>query len=99
MTEPGGVTPDGPVDDLTAAEPIVSAGDDSGGTAEPARAEEPEKVEEPEIVDGSAGNAPSAAKLKPARRLSSRPVARPNARLADVARPVPNLLPAGQSGA
>jgi cell division protein FtsQ len=52
MTEPGGVTPDEPVDDLTAAEPIVNAGDDDGGTAEPARAEEAEELEEPEIVEG-----------------------------------------------
>jgi cell division protein FtsQ len=49
MTEPDGVTPDEPVDDLTAAEPIADAGDDDGSADEPARAEEPE---EPEVVEG-----------------------------------------------
>jgi cell division protein FtsQ len=54
MTEPGGVTPEQPVDDLTAADPIAVAGDDDDDrdTAEPAQADEPEKPEEPEIVEG-----------------------------------------------
>src|SRR5947209_5455484 len=53
MTEPGGVTPDEPVDDLTAAEPIAVAGDDDDqDTAEPAQTEESEKPEEPEVAEG-----------------------------------------------
>ncbi|MDT5204893.1 MAG: cell division protein FtsQ [Mycobacterium sp.] len=54
MTEPGGVTPEEPVDDLTAGEPIAVAGDDDDdrGAAEPAHPEEPEGSDEPEIVEG-----------------------------------------------
>jgi cell division protein FtsQ len=54
MTEPGGVTPEEPVEDLTAGEPIAVAGDDDDGrgAAEPAHAEEPETPDEPEIVEG-----------------------------------------------
>jgi cell division protein FtsQ len=49
MTEPDGVTPDEPVEDLTAAEPTAAAagGDDDGGAAEPEQAEEAEVVEGP----------------------------------------------------
>ncbi len=89
MTEPDDVTPDEPVEDLTAAEPVTDAGDDDGSAAEPAGAEEPKSPKNPTSSRGrgveSAGNAPSAAKLKPGRRLSSRPAARPNVRLADAA--------------
>jgi cell division protein FtsQ len=47
MTEPDDVTPDDPVDDATAAEPIADAGDDEGGADEPGGGEEPEIVEGP----------------------------------------------------
>lgn len=41
MTEPAGATPDGPVDEVTAAEPIGNVGESDGTTAEPESADEP----------------------------------------------------------
>jgi cell division protein FtsQ len=52
MTESGGVTPDEPVDDLSAGEPIAVVGDHDSDAAEPAQREEPKNPEEPEIVEG-----------------------------------------------
>ena len=97
MTEPDRVTPDEAVDDLAAAEPIAQA-------ATPRMPPSRRRPKNPRSSsrargDEHAANAPSAAKLKPARRLSSRPVARPNARLADAARPIPHPLRAAPFGA
>jgi cell division protein FtsQ len=47
MNEPDDVTPDEPVEDLTAAEPVADAGDEDGGAAEPDEPEEPDVVEGP----------------------------------------------------
>jgi cell division protein FtsQ len=52
MTEPDDVTPDEPVEDLTAAEPVTDAGDEDASAAEPDRAEESEEPEEPDVVEG-----------------------------------------------
>jgi cell division protein FtsQ len=52
MTEPGDATPDEPVEDLTAAEPVADPGDEDGGAAEPARANEPTDPEEPDVLEG-----------------------------------------------
>jgi cell division protein FtsQ len=55
MTEPDDKTPDEPVEDLTAAEPVADPGDEHGSAAEPEQAEEAEQAEvseEPDVVEG-----------------------------------------------
>jgi cell division protein FtsQ len=49
MTEPDDVTPDKPVEDLTAAEPVTDTGEDDGSATESAQAED---SEEPDVVEG-----------------------------------------------
>jgi cell division protein FtsQ len=49
MTEPDDATPDEPVEDLTAVEPVADAGEEDGSDAEPEQADE---SEEPDVVEG-----------------------------------------------